>query len=158
MAVSLLAANSPVGILFAAFLFAVLSVGAPGMNVAQIPTELVNIVTASIIFFVSAHYLIERMTGKAIFELFKNNKQEADKVMNNIKEEAKDLWKHFFHSEKSNYNIYMYKLLDYPEYIMYDNDVMKEKKSKWSEYFGNLVRSEERRVGKECRSRWSPYH
>ena len=80
MAVSLLAANSPVGILFAAFLFAVLSVGAPGMNVAQIPTELVNIVTASIIFFVSAHYLIERLTGKAIFELFKNNKQEVDKV------------------------------------------------------------------------------
>src|SRR2546426_10553118 len=31
------------------------------------------------------------------------------------------------------------------------------------EYFGRLhgldeVRSEERRVGKECRSRWSPYH
>ena len=24
--------------------------------------------------------------------------------------------------------------------------------------FGNPVRSEERRVGKECRSRWSPYH
>ena len=23
---------------------------------------------------------------------------------------------------------------------------------------GELVRSEERRVGKECRSRWSPYH
>ena len=23
---------------------------------------------------------------------------------------------------------------------------------------GNLGRSEERRVGKECRSRWSPYH
>src|SRR2546425_10778165 len=23
---------------------------------------------------------------------------------------------------------------------------------------GNQVRSEERRVGKECRSRWSPYH
>ena len=23
---------------------------------------------------------------------------------------------------------------------------------------GGLVRSEERRVGKECRSRWSPYH
>ena len=23
---------------------------------------------------------------------------------------------------------------------------------------GNLARSEERRVGKECRSRWSPYH
>ena|SRR5256886_14776077 len=24
--------------------------------------------------------------------------------------------------------------------------------------FGDFVRSEERRVGKECRSRWSPYH
>ena len=23
---------------------------------------------------------------------------------------------------------------------------------------GNIIRSEERRVGKECRSRWSPYH
>ena len=23
---------------------------------------------------------------------------------------------------------------------------------------GGLLRSEERRVGKECRSRWSPYH
>ena len=25
-------------------------------------------------------------------------------------------------------------------------------------YFDNTTRSEERRVGKECRSRWSPYH
>ena len=24
--------------------------------------------------------------------------------------------------------------------------------------YGRLTRSEERRVGKECRSRWSPYH
>jgi len=24
--------------------------------------------------------------------------------------------------------------------------------------FGRMMRSEERRVGKECRSRWSPYH
>ena len=27
----------------------------------------------------------------------------------------------------------------------------------WQERHG-IVRSEERRVGKECRSRWSPYH
>ena len=26
------------------------------------------------------------------------------------------------------------------------------------EIFSALLRSEERRVGKECRSRWSPYH
>ena len=25
-------------------------------------------------------------------------------------------------------------------------------------YFPQMARSEERRVGKECRSRWSPYH
>ncbi|TWT12351.1 ABC transporter permease [Streptococcus sp. sy004] len=60
MAVSLLAANSPIGIFFAALLFAILSVGKTGMTVAGIPPELVSIVTASIIFFVASHYLIER--------------------------------------------------------------------------------------------------
>ena len=37
-----------------------------------------------------------------------------------------------------------------------------EEKKKWSEkIFEEIIvenRSEERRVGKECRSRWSPYH
>ena len=28
----------------------------------------------------------------------------------------------------------------------------------WISYYNLNVRSEERRVGKECRSRWSPYH
>ena len=28
----------------------------------------------------------------------------------------------------------------------------------WEKNFGKSKRSEERRVGKECRSRWSPYH
>ena len=28
----------------------------------------------------------------------------------------------------------------------------------WLLFFWRLLRSEERRVGKECRSRWSPYH
>lgn len=60
MAVSLLASNNPIGIIFAAFLFGVLNVGAPGMNIAGIPPELVKVVTASIIFFVGAHYLIEQ--------------------------------------------------------------------------------------------------
>ena len=26
------------------------------------------------------------------------------------------------------------------------------------EFYKQVIRSEERRVGKECRSRWSPYH
>ena len=30
--------------------------------------------------------------------------------------------------------------------------------SSWSEVIPLLQRSEERRVGNECRSRWSPYH
>ena len=35
------------------------------------------------------------------------------------------------------------------------------KKEDWSSAYQNVekeLRSEERRVGKECRSRWSPYH
>ena len=28
----------------------------------------------------------------------------------------------------------------------------------WEVIAGLVIRSEERRVGKECRSRWSPYH
>ena len=30
--------------------------------------------------------------------------------------------------------------------------------SVWADDVTDLTRSEERRVGKECRSRWSPYH
>ena len=41
--------------------------------------------------------------------------------------------------------------------VEYVEDEKKEEidKSQWN---GIAVRSEERRVGKECRSRWSPYH
>ena len=28
----------------------------------------------------------------------------------------------------------------------------------YTDELGKIMRSEERRVGKECRSRWSPYH
>ena len=34
-----------------------------------------------------------------------------------------------------------------------DNNFLEKK-----DIFEQLTRSEERRVGKECRSRWSPYH
>ena len=60
-----------------------------------------------------------------------------DNLNENLENKKKDLWKHFFHSEKSNYNIYMYKLLDYPEYIIYDSELMKEKKGKWNQFFKN---------------------
>ena len=32
------------------------------------------------------------------------------------------------------------------------------KNSDLGDYVSQVLRSEERRVGKECRSRWSPYH
>src|SRR3712207_9522046 len=39
----------------------------------------------------------------------------------------------------------------------WDNEVIALKI--WNNYFMDwILRSEERRVGKECRSRWSPYH
>ena len=35
---------------------------------------------------------------------------------------------------------------------------LEELKAELEKMYGVRVRSEERRVGKECRSRWSPYH
>ena len=59
MAVSLLAEihqlNSLCGLFYLGF-----ASRSTGMNAAQVPSELVSIVTASIIFFVSVHYIIER--------------------------------------------------------------------------------------------------
>ena len=44
----------------------------------------------------------------------------------------------------------------------YSLDAQKEKLKRYAEFQNmeivNEYRSEERRVGKECRSRWSPYH
>ena len=37
-------------------------------------------------------------------------------------------------------------------------DIFIERTAVKSKYSVFLIRSEERRVGKECRSRWSPYH
>lgn len=62
MSVALLASNAPLGIPFAAFLFGVLSIGAPGMVRAGIPSELINVVTASIIFFVGVKFIFEQLT------------------------------------------------------------------------------------------------
>ena len=39
-----------------------------------------------------------------------------------------------------------------------DWKLFRERLSGWQENYMEGLRSEERRVGKECRSRWSPYH
>lgn len=61
MSVALLASNAPLGIPFAAFLFGLLQVGAPGMVRAGIPSELINVVTASIIFFIGIKFVFETL-------------------------------------------------------------------------------------------------
>ena len=38
-----------------------------------------------------------------------------------------------------------------------ENQIFADHEAVWNKVFG-MMRSEERRVGKECRSRWSPYH
>ena len=40
----------------------------------------------------------------------------------------------------------------------YDNDLLYFSMKNTNDGLEVLIRSEERRVGKECRSRWSPYH
>lgn len=64
MSVALLASNSPLGIPFAAFLFGALSIGSSGMVRAQIPSELINVVTASIIFFIGVKFIFEQLMKK----------------------------------------------------------------------------------------------
>ena len=44
-----------------------------------------------------------------------------------------------------------------PDYHLYE-DLFQEDLIIYAEMLEELARSEERRVGKECRSRWSPYH
>ena len=43
---------------------------------------------------------------------------------------------------------------DETEESVFTPNVIFKELDEWS----SLIRSEERRVGKECRSRWSPYH
>ena len=51
-------------------------------------------------------------------------------------------------------------------YYYLENKMNAEAYKSWAKSYGpnvyeficKVIRSEERRVGKECRSRWSPYH
>ena len=55
-------------------------------------------------------------------------------------------------------------VLDYKEWRKFDGVIQRAIKAcensniNTSDHFVGADRSEERRVGKECRSRWSPYH
>ena len=47
---------------------------------------------------------------------------------------------------------------DYERMTTYNHDPLEVAKEFQDHGIRRLHRSEERRVGKECRSRWSPYH
>src|SRR5256885_11970333 len=48
--------------------------------------------------------------------------------------------------------------LDYKGWVLVNGKSIGEFCGSFVPYVFDLTRSEERRVGKECRSRWSPYH
>lgn len=75
MAVSLLGGGSSIGILLSAILFSILKLGGQGMQFAGIPTELVDVVIASIIFFIAISYLIRFLLAKT-----SRNKKEVEIV------------------------------------------------------------------------------
>ena len=54
-----------------------------------------------------------------------------------------------------NTNFYIY---DHNNNWIFTEKDKKEVKGQWTQKVFQVDRSEERRVGKECRSRWSPYH
>ncbi|QVY63719.1 ABC transporter permease [Cytobacillus gottheilii] len=71
IAVALLGANGPIGIILAAILFGSLKVGALNMPLeAGVPNELVDIIIALIVFFVAASYMIrmfiDRISKKGV--------------------------------------------------------------------------------------------
>jgi len=71
IAVALLGANTPLGIIFGATLFGSLKYGATNMpNEAGIPEEIVSIVIAIIIFFVASGYVI-----RLLVQRFSKNKE-----------------------------------------------------------------------------------
>src|SRR2546429_7713237 len=48
--------------------------------------------------------------------------------------------------------------VNWKEFVRTEKGVNFSERPRTALLLGNVIRSEERRVGKECRSRWSPYH
>ncbi len=48
------------------------------------------------------------------------------------KKVEENMWRHFFKNPRTNYNPYMKRLADYPDYIMYDKEIINLHKGEWS--------------------------
>lgn len=92
MAVSLLGGGGSIGILLSALLFSTLKLGGQGMQFAGVPTELVDVIIATIIFFVAINYIVRlalaKMDGgrKEVAVV-----QEVESAPNETKQEGGDL-------------------------------------------------------------------
>lgn len=51
--------------------------------------------------------------------------------------EKEELWSYFFKKPRNNYNPYMVRLLDFPDYILFKKKYMDEYRGKWKEFFKN---------------------
>ena len=69
---------------------------------------------------------------KKVNDELKKINAEKSKIIN-----EKEIWKYFFEKPKKNYNKYMYEMLEFPEYLMYNNKDVDEYCGKWNEFFQN---------------------
>ena len=50
-----------------------------------------------------------------------------------------DLWRHFFKNPRKNYNPYILRLLDYPEYIIFDKEIMDHTKENGKSFLKMII-------------------
>ena len=74
----------------------------------------------------------QRKKIKKVNDEFKKINAEKSKMIN-----EKEIWKYFFEKPKKNYNKYMCEMLEFPEYLMYNNTDVDKYCGKWNEFFGN---------------------
>ena len=98
-------------------------------------------------------YKVQNNEREKLNSVILNNDGRADKPLiegTNFKEGQYELV--FFVGD------YFNKIAELPKIPFLDDVVIKFGISNAKEHYHVPLRSEERRVGKECRSRWSPYH
>lgn len=80
----------------------------------------------------SKEELEKREKIKKLNDEFKIRNSERSRIIND-----NEIWKYFFEKPKQNYNKYMYEMLQYLDYLMYDNEKVDSFKGKWNEFFKN---------------------
>ena len=74
----------------------------------------------------------KRANIKKVNDEFKKINAEQSKLIH-----EQEILKYFFEKPKKNYNKYMCEMLEFPEYLMYNNESVDSYRGKWSEFFQN---------------------